>query len=112
MAWREEIAAELAEARVQLVEAVEALGAAEAARALARAQTAGLSDALAPVPNMATAIARRAHAVQQGVRMADHLVAQAKGRVENARVQVEDLLQALEQLDGLIPTPVAEVVET
>ena len=103
-AWRSEIIAELAEAETELSAGQEALRAAEAEAASAKAERRALTDALANLPigiPMATALRLRLQDHENRLRDADGAVVRCRGAVKLAHHRIADLRQALTQLDEL-----------
>ena len=109
--WRAELLAELAEARIAVAEAKAELAAAMEASRVASIERDSLAESvarLAPHRVMAIALRQRLLATEEDLRRPEGRVALARGAVSNAIFRVEDLSDALRQLDTIDPLPVAD----
>lgn len=108
LAWRTEIEAELDEAKAALADAQDELAAAnEAAREakIARRSMADAIDRLGARRPISGAIAMRRRHHDDALNAADGRVTRARNAIGNAMAQIEDLQQALDQLDEIAPLP-------
>ena len=109
--WRAEIEAELVEARRAVGRANDEVAAAVEAAHIAKTQRTELADAagrLASHRAMANALRSRVYARDESLREADARLMRARGAVTNALYHVEDLCDALRQLDAIDPPPPAD----
>jgi leucyl aminopeptidase (aminopeptidase T) len=106
--WREELAAELVEAREALAAAMVDLIEAEAAHDAAAAAHAALRDAIAPIRAPASAIAARVRHSEEALHDMAAAVLRSRGVVTGLREQCADLEEALRQVAELM-APASEV---
>jgi hypothetical protein len=108
--WRAELADELATALVAVEQAKSELSAATEAAIGAKSERESLADSvarLAPHRVMANALRQRLLAADDDLRRPEGILARARNAVANALYRVEDLTDALHQLDEIDPPTMA-----
>ena len=106
--WRREISEELVTARAELAAANEAVQIAKEDELVARLERSDLADAIDRVAvrqPLANALAMRRAARDREHNEVVGRTAKAKNQVASSHRRVEDLLQALDQLDQIAPRP-------
>ncbi len=113
--WRVQLETELEEAREELDQARQAQAEAEAAARAANIERGELARAFGRLGSrepLATALDNRRHEYEDALRNAEGPRSRARGMVQSAVRKVDDLEQALRQLDVIAPLePAAEVAE-
>jgi len=108
VAWRAEVTSELEQARRQLTDALKEQTAADQELLVARADKEAWITMVAPLKSsISHSLAVRLNSADDAFRMANSNLSTARNAVADFRYRVEDLVQALAEIETIMPKPEA-----